>query len=89
MDGVEPDKVHAAEQVLLGLPDATGVRDLRMRWLGQELQADVTLDVLAGMTAEAVHELIHEAQRLMVATVPRLHRADVHASLTAQQAAGR
>ena len=79
MDGVEPETVQAAEDALTAMPHVVGVPDLRMRWVGHELQADVTLDVQATLSAAAAHGLAHEAQRRMVAAVPRLRRAVVHA----------
>ncbi|TPG16836.1 cation diffusion facilitator family transporter [Pedococcus bigeumensis] len=79
MDGVEPDKVEAAQNALVSMPHVVGVRDLRMRWVGHELLADVTLDVETGVSAAAAHDLAHEAQQHMVAAVPRLRRAVVHA----------
>ena len=79
MDGVEPDKVEAAESALASIPHVMGVRDLRMRWVGHELLADVILDVDAGVSAAAAHDLAHEAEQRMVAAVPRLRQAVVHA----------
>ncbi len=79
LDGVEPDKVQAAQDALATMPHVVAVRDLRMRWVGHVLEADVTLDVEPHLSAAAAHELAHDAQQRMVAAVPRLRHAVVHA----------
>ena len=45
MDGVDPELVDAAEAALAAEPGVTGVRSVKMRWIGHRLHADAELDI--------------------------------------------
>lgn len=79
MDGVEPDLVARAEAAVLDVPGIVAVRQLRMRWLGHQVQADVSLDVDSGLTLQAAHDIAHRAERQLIVAVPNLAAAVVHA----------
>ncbi|GAA1482274.1 cation diffusion facilitator family transporter [Gordonia sinesedis] len=79
MDGVEPGVVDAAAAVLDQLPGARGVRTLRMRWIGHRLHADIELDVDPTLSLSAAHALAHDAEHDLIAHVPRVESALVHA----------
>jgi len=79
MDGVDPELVVTAEQALTGRPGVDGVNSLKMRWLGHRLHADVELDVEPDLTLAAAHAIAHDAERSLIAAVPRLTSALVHA----------
>ncbi len=79
MDGVEPELLTQAEAALTDLPDVSGVRRLRMRWIGHEVHADVDLDVPPQLSLQDAHALAHRAEQALVAAVPKLTVAVVHA----------
>jgi cation diffusion facilitator family transporter len=72
MDAIEPDLLAEAEEVIKEQPEIKEVRRVRLRWLGHELHAEVTIAVEANLTiaqgheiAEAVrHGLFHEFANL-------------------------
>ena len=45
MDGVDPNLVETAEAALAARPGVTSVRNVRMRWIGHRLHADVELEI--------------------------------------------
>lgn len=78
MDGVEPGVVDAAAAVL-AQRSGTRVRTLRMRWIGHRLHADVELDIDPTLSLRAAHALAHGAEHDLIAHVPRVESALVHA----------
>lgn len=79
LDGVDPELVDAAEEVLAGVPGVLGVRSLRMRWIGHRLHADAEVDVPETMTLADAHRLAHRAESTLVGAVPKLGSALIHA----------
>ena len=79
MDGVEPELVEAAESTLAALRGVTGVRSVRMRWIGHEIHAEAELDVEASTSLLEAHAVAHRAEAELVRTTPKLRTAVVHA----------
>ncbi|MCB0926060.1 MAG: cation transporter [Mycobacterium sp.] len=79
MDGVEPRLVDAAEAALAAEPGVTGVRSVRMRWIGHRLHAEAELDIDPGTTITDAHRIAHEAEHTLTHAVPKLTSALVHA----------
>lgn len=84
MDGVDPELVATAEAILSDRADVERIRGLRMRWIGHRLRADVELDIDSRLTLGAAHTVAHDAENALVAGVPRLATALVHAYPTHQ-----
>jgi cation diffusion facilitator family transporter len=80
MDAVEPGLVERARQALEGVAGVLAVRDLRLRWIGHTLRAEVDVTVAADLTVVEAHELAHRAEARLLAEVPRLTAATVHPS---------
>ena len=80
MDGVEPELTASAEAAVTGIDGVRDLRRLRLRWIGHEVHADVSVDVDPSLTLTQAHEVAHTVERRLVATVPRLADAVVHAS---------
>ncbi len=72
MDAIEPEKLDRAEHAIEHQPGVKELRRLRMRWVGHQLYAEVTIAVEPDLTtleghaiAEAVrHALFHEIEGL-------------------------
>ena len=79
MDGVDPALVDQAERALEGLAGVDAIAQLRMRWVGHRLMADVALDVDAGLTLAEAHGIAHRAEKQLVGSVSKLDSASVHA----------
>ena len=79
MDGVEPELVHRAEQVLADVPGVLSVRRVRMRWVGHAIQADAELDIDAATSLSDAHRIAHDGERALTGALPRVADAIVHA----------
>ena len=80
MDGVDPATVLAAEDALLGTPGVQRVRQLRVRWLGHCLQAEVDVEVDPELSLRRAHDIAHHAEAHLLADVHRLTGATIHTS---------
>ena len=78
MDAVDPATVELAEQTAAAVPGVEGVREVRMRWIGHSLRAELAIQVGNTLTVEQAHELAHSLEHRLIATVPRLTAAAVH-----------
>jgi cation diffusion facilitator family transporter len=79
MDAVDPALVDSAEAVLLATPGVTGVRRVRMRWIGHALQAEADLDIDGQVSVTEAHRLAHDAEHRLVHQVPKPRGAVIHA----------
>lgn len=78
MDGVEPDVVEAIERVATAVAGVTTVEDVRARWSGHRLEAQITVGVDGALTVAEGHDLASLAHRELLRTVPHLDRCHVH-----------
>jgi cation diffusion facilitator family transporter len=87
MDAVEPDLVETAEHAVRGTPGVEGVGELRLRWIGHALRAEVEVVVDPALSLVDAHRVSHEAEHRLLHDVPRLAAALVHANPGAGAAA--
>jgi len=80
MDAVDPELVDGATRAVNSVPGITGVRELRLRWIGHTLRAEVDATVDSKLSISAGHELAHHAERHLLKQVRRLTAANVHVS---------
>jgi len=79
MDAVEPELMAKAEASVAGTPGVEEVGDLRMRWIGHSLRAEVEIVVSADLPLAEAHRIAHEAEHRLIHDLPRLSAALVHA----------
>lgn len=63
-------------------PGIIDIRELRIRWVGHTLRAEVDATVGPDLTITAGHDLAHHAERHLLQHVPRLTAATIHTSPT-------
>lgn len=80
LDAVDPGLVEQARGAVSTVDGVRDVRDLRIRWIGHTLRAEVDLTVDPDLTLVAGHELAHHAEEHLLETVRRLSAATVHVS---------
>jgi cation diffusion facilitator family transporter len=80
MDAVDPDLVDQATAAVTSVTGISGVRDLRIRWIGHTLRAEVDVTVPSRLTVTEAHDLAHHAEAHLLDQVRRLTAATVHAS---------
>jgi len=80
MDAVDPALVDQATAAIVSVGGIQDVRDLRIRWIGHTLRAEVDVTVAADLSLTQAHDLAHHAEQHLLDQVRRLTAATVHAS---------
>ena len=80
MDAVDPGLVDQARAAVTSVAGISEVRELRIRWIGHTLRAEVDVTVPAHLTVVEAHDLAHHAEAHLLDQVRRLTAATVHAS---------
>jgi cation diffusion facilitator family transporter len=80
MDSVDPDLVTQVETVLMSVPGVDGVDDVRIRWVGHELRAEIQVVSDARLSLVDSHAIAEEAHHRLLHDVPRLAEAVIHTS---------
>ncbi len=78
MDAVDPDLVDRAEQVAAGVPDVQEVTELRMRWLGHRLQAEVRMTVDRDLDVASGHVIADRVEQALMSELALLSGVIVH-----------
>ncbi|MCW2692848.1 MAG: cation efflux system protein [Mycobacterium sp.] len=79
MDAVDPELVATAERTLAEVPGVREVGELRLRWLGHQLLAEVAVHVDGRQTVAEGHAVTVAAEHALLHALPRLSGALVHA----------
>ena len=80
MDAVDPALVDQATAAVVTVDGVEHVRELRIRWIGHTLRAEVDVTVEPDTSLRAAHHLAHHAEAHLLDHVPRLAAATVHVS---------
>jgi cation diffusion facilitator family transporter len=78
LDAVDPALVDAAERALRSVAGVRGTGQVRMRWVGHTLRAEVDIVVHPGLTVVAAHAVAVQAEHALLHAVPRLRAVTVH-----------
>ncbi|MFF8844165.1 cation diffusion facilitator family transporter [Streptomyces sp. NPDC015127] len=79
MDAVDPALMDAAERSLHGVRGVRAVGELRLRWIGHRLRAEVAVVVDGRLTVVEAHRVAVDAEHALLHALPRLSAAMVHA----------
>lgn len=79
MDAVDPALVDSAETALLTVDGVQEVSELRLRWIGHRLRAEVAVVVDGELSVRAAHAVAVACEHALLHTVPKLDAALVHA----------
>ena len=82
MDAVDPELVDQATAAMLTVGGISGVRELRIRWIGHTLRAEADVTVDPALSVGQAHNLAHHAEQHLLADVRRLTGATIHISPT-------
>lgn len=83
MDSVSPDLVSDVERSLGAVPGIEKVDDVRLRWIGHRLRAEVEVQVDATLSVAQGHAIAVAAHHALLHDVPKLGSALVHANPSA------
>ncbi|MHA6622122.1 cation diffusion facilitator family transporter [Pseudonocardia sp. DLS-67] len=78
MDAVDPGLVDTAEAAVRAVPGVVAVEELRLRWSGHRVRAEVGIAVDAGLGVVAGHDIATAVRHGLLHEVPRLVAATVH-----------
>ena len=80
MDAVDPELYDRATASIHAVEEVRGIEELRLRWIGHTLRADVGVIVRGELTLRQAHDVAHHVEEHLLADVPRLTGALVHVS---------
>lgn len=78
LDAVDPGLVDLATAVVTTVPGIIDIRELRIRWIGHTLRAEIDATVDPNLTVTEAHDVAHHAERHLLRQVPRLIGATIH-----------
>lgn len=78
MDAVDPELVERVEHAAAEVSGVLAVREVRMRWIGHSLRAELAITVDDALDVGAAHDIAHAVEHRLTRTVPRLTAAAVH-----------
>lgn len=79
LDAVDPALVDRAEAAVRAVPGVREVGELRLRWIGHRLRAELAVVVDGEATVRRAHAIAVEAEHALLHAVPGLTAALVHA----------
>ncbi|WP_381562961.1 cation diffusion facilitator family transporter [Streptomyces eurythermus] len=79
LDAVDPALVDRAERAVRAVEGVREVGELRLRWIGHRLRAELAVVVDAEATLRQAHAIAVEAEHALLHAVPNLTAALVHA----------
>lgn len=80
MDAVDPALVDQARGAVSGVDGVIEVRELRIRWIGHTLRAEVDATVDPALSVTEAHDIAHHAETHLLGEVRRLTAATIHTS---------
>jgi divalent metal cation (Fe/Co/Zn/Cd) transporter len=78
MNGVDPKLVGRIEHTATHAPGVAAVHDVRVRWEGHRLQADLAISVSPQLNVVDAHEIAHGVEHELLHRVAHLDGATVH-----------
>ena len=72
MDAVEPETVHLIEDISKAVEGVIAVDNIRVRWIGHRLDANLTISVDDGLSLSQGHEVVSSVHDAITASVPKL-----------------
>jgi len=78
LDGVDPEVVDEVRHAALHAPGVAEVTEVRVRWSGHRLQAEVNVAVEPSLSVREGHEVAREVQHQILHHLPYICQATVH-----------
>jgi cation diffusion facilitator family transporter len=82
LDGVEPAALDEIDHAARHVPGVEEVSDVRARWIGHRLHADVSLTVAADLSVARGHEIAREVRHQLLHHLPHLGSVTLHVDPT-------
>jgi cation diffusion facilitator family transporter len=78
LDGVDPEVIDAITHTAQHTPGAQQVTEVRARWVGHQLHAEVNVTVNADLSVQEGHAIATEVRHRLSQQVPHLSQAIIH-----------
>ncbi len=78
LDAVDPATVDTAEHTAAHVDGVRRTGDLRMRWIGHRLRAELAITVDPTLDVGQAHRIAHDVEHRLMAAIPRLTAVVVH-----------
>lgn len=80
MDAVDPELVETVERIAGGVEGVNDVEDVRIRWVGHRLRAEVEIAVDPALSVVTGHDIANKTSHALLHEVSRLTSALIHVS---------
>ncbi len=78
VDAVDPEVVQEIREETEHAPGVLEVKEIRVRWVGHRLHAELNLAVGSGLTVEAGHDIADRVRHDLLHRLPYLSSATIH-----------
>jgi len=78
LDGVDPEVVEEIRHAVNHVPDVRGVTEVRVRWLGHRLHAELNVAVSPELSVEKGHEVAKQVRHQLLHHLHYLSNATIH-----------
>ncbi len=78
LDGVDPGLLDQAQAAAASVPGVQDVSEVKARWVGHRLQAEVRMTVNRDLDVASAHDLAERVQCTMLDAIPVLDAAIIH-----------
>lgn len=78
LDGVDPEVIEEVIHAARHVPGVIEVAEVRVRWLGHRLLAEVNIAVNSDLSVEKGHEIAHEVRHQLLHHLRYLSNATIH-----------
>lgn len=86
LDGMEPETIDLISKTTQNVNGIAGVSEVKARWFGHEIKADISVTVSSGMTVKDGHNIAKELIHSLQHNVP--HLGSVHVHIDPEEEAG-
>jgi len=78
LDGVEPEIIHEIRHAAHHIPEVLEVTEVRARWIGHRLHAELNIAVSPELSVERGHEIAKEVRHQLLHHLSYLANATIH-----------
>ena len=78
MDRIDPAILSQILDSALDVPGVLGAHEIRARWVGHRLHADLNIGVAADLTIAEGHRIAEQAQHTLMHSLPKLQECTIH-----------
>ncbi|MGH2532640.1 MAG: cation diffusion facilitator family transporter [Thermomicrobiales bacterium] len=89
LDGIEPEILAQVEHAPMHVPGVRGVHEVRARWLGHRVHADLHVTVDSRLSVAESHRVVEQVQRALADHVSTFGGAIVHVCPASEEDEGR